>query len=114
MQANMAMMKRSDAPPGAAAAEKPSGNYIQIPKKYANSKTSPLTITVKSGRNVLDIDLAIDPATSDELSNDATPVILTVPVSGHELGWPNHTRERPELGTDEHRVVVYHELFCLG
>lgn len=31
--------------------------YIKIPNKYANPKTSPLTVTTKPGRQVHDIDL---------------------------------------------------------
>jgi hypothetical protein len=37
--------------------EKPSEHYIKIPSKYANPKTSPLTVTLTSGRQVHDFDL---------------------------------------------------------
>lgn len=35
----------------------PTVHYVKIPSKYANAKTSPVTITISSGRNVKDIDL---------------------------------------------------------
>ena len=35
----------------------PSELYIKIPEKYNNAKTSPLTVTTKSGRQVENIDL---------------------------------------------------------
>jgi hypothetical protein len=40
--------------PAAAAAAEP---YMKIPAKYASAKTSPTTITTKSGRQVINIDL---------------------------------------------------------
>jgi len=41
---------------GPAAAEK-AASYLKIPEKYGNPKTSPLTVTVKSGRLVHPIEL---------------------------------------------------------
>jgi hypothetical protein len=42
---------------GAAAAKAPPEQYVKIPAKYGNSKTSPLTITIESGRQVKNFDL---------------------------------------------------------
>lgn len=42
---------------GAGGVADQSKNYIKIPRKYANAKTSPLTVTVKAGRNVHNIEL---------------------------------------------------------
>jgi hypothetical protein len=33
------------------------GFYVKIPEKYGNSKTSPVTVVIKSGRQVRDIEL---------------------------------------------------------
>jgi hypothetical protein len=44
-------------PPGMAPAPDPSALYIKIPEKYSNPKTSPLTVQVKSGRQVHDVKL---------------------------------------------------------
>jgi hypothetical protein len=37
--------------------EKPSDHYTKIPDKYSNPKTSPITLDLKPGRQVQDIDL---------------------------------------------------------
>lgn len=50
------MMKRSPAPEGVGTA--PKGTYVKIPDKYKDSKTSGLTVTVTSGKNTKDFDLA--------------------------------------------------------
>jgi hypothetical protein len=34
------------------------GQYVKIPKKYGNSKTSPLTVTLEAGRQLKSFDLA--------------------------------------------------------
>jgi hypothetical protein len=45
-------------PPGVAASMPSRGElYVKIPQKYSNPKTSPLTVTLKSGRQVHNIDL---------------------------------------------------------
>jgi hypothetical protein len=44
-------------PPSGMAAPDLSQYYIKIPEKYNNPRTSTVTITVKAGRNVHDIDL---------------------------------------------------------
>jgi len=44
-------------PAGMAAPVDPSAFYIKLPEKYNNPKTSPLTVTVKSGRQVHDVKL---------------------------------------------------------
>ena len=50
------MMQGRQQPPSEAAVvhEQP---YLKIPEKYSNPKTSPLTVTLKSGRQVHNIDL---------------------------------------------------------
>lgn len=56
----MRMMKSSMQPPpgrGGPVAD-PSVNYIKIPKKYSNPKTSPLTVTLTPGRQVHNFDLS--------------------------------------------------------
>lgn len=39
------------------ATPKPSDNYVKIPDKYGKANTSPLTVTLKKGRQVQDFDL---------------------------------------------------------
>lgn len=51
----MKMMQSREQPQGAAAP--PEEPYLKIPEKYSNAKTSPLTVTLKSGRQVHNIDL---------------------------------------------------------
>jgi hypothetical protein len=41
----------------AANVEKPQVHYVKVPEKYRNAKTSPLTVTLKPGRQVHNIDL---------------------------------------------------------
>lgn len=45
--------RMQDGPPDAAKAQP----YTKLPEKYSNPKTSPLTVTLKSGRQVKDIEL---------------------------------------------------------
>jgi len=57
-QMRMKAMDMSSRRPGSQGPEvKPTDNYIKIPEKYSNPKTSPLTLTLKNGRQVHDIDL---------------------------------------------------------
>jgi len=42
---------------GTAAARTPPQTYLKIPAKYANTKTSPLTMTIVAGRQVKEFDL---------------------------------------------------------
>ncbi|MFO0850647.1 MAG: carboxypeptidase-like regulatory domain-containing protein [Gemmataceae bacterium] len=49
--------RRGDAPSSAASEPPPSALYVKIPAKYNNAKTSPLTITLKPGRQVHNIEL---------------------------------------------------------
>jgi hypothetical protein len=44
-------------PGGGSAPEETPRQYIKIPSKYNNPKTSPLTVTAKGGRQVENIDL---------------------------------------------------------
>jgi hypothetical protein len=44
-------------PPGMAPPPDPSALYIKIPEKYSNPRTSPLTVTVKRGRQIHDVKL---------------------------------------------------------
>ena len=59
MKAAAASSNRPDGPAGgnSAPVQNPSDFYIKIPAKYSNSKTSPMTVTIKDGRQVLNIDL---------------------------------------------------------
>ena len=50
--------KMMQSPPGGVGgAPTPTQHYIKIPSKYANSKTSPLTVTLTAGRQVQNFDL---------------------------------------------------------
>jgi hypothetical protein len=49
--------ERLAAEKGTAAARTPPQTYLKIPAKYANTKTSPLTMTVVAGRQVKAFDL---------------------------------------------------------
>jgi len=49
------MMQSREQPQGSAVV--PEEPYIKIPEKYSNPKTSPLTVTLKSGRQVHNVDL---------------------------------------------------------
>ncbi|MBP3954823.1 hypothetical protein J8F10_05945 [Gemmata sp. G18] len=51
----MKMMQSRQQPQGSAVV--PDEPYIKIPEKYSNPKTSPLTITLQSGRQVHNFDL---------------------------------------------------------
>lgn len=42
---------------GGAAAAEAEGKYVKLPAKYANPKTSPVTYTTKTGRQVYNIEL---------------------------------------------------------
>jgi hypothetical protein len=44
-------------PPGVAAAPMPTQFYMKLPAKYANPKTSPLSVTLTKGRQVHNFDL---------------------------------------------------------
>lgn len=44
-------------PPAGVGGPAPEEQYIKIPSKYANPKTSPLTVTLSAGRKVHNIDL---------------------------------------------------------
>ena len=57
MKMDQSMSRRPDAPSGGTPPPSPADLYIKIPAKYANAKTSPLTVTLDSGRNVKDINL---------------------------------------------------------
>lgn len=50
-------MMQQPPPSGVAAAPDLSSLYTKIPNKYASSKTSPITATIKSGRQVHNIEL---------------------------------------------------------
>jgi hypothetical protein len=50
-------MQKRPGGPGGGGAEPPPNIYVKIPAKYANSKTSPLTLEVKPGRQVHNIEL---------------------------------------------------------
>lgn len=52
----MKMMSKAVQPGPSGGAEK-NEPFIKIPEKYGNPKTSPITVTTTSGRNVKDIDL---------------------------------------------------------
>lgn len=51
------MASRTMQQPAGGGEPPPTVHYVKIPSKYANAKTSPVTITITSGRNVKDIDL---------------------------------------------------------
>ncbi|HVL14523.1 MAG TPA: hypothetical protein VM529_18260 [Gemmata sp.] len=51
------MKMASQPPPDGAGKVDMSQFYVKIPRKYANPKTSPLTVTVTSGRQVKNIEL---------------------------------------------------------
>lgn len=57
--ADRRMKIQQQAPPEgvAASAPPPTQSYLKIPSKYANPKTSPLTTTVRAGRQVQNFDL---------------------------------------------------------
>lgn len=51
-------MVQQQPPPGVAAnIPPPTELYVKIPEKFSNPKTSPLTVTLKSGRQVQNLDL---------------------------------------------------------
>lgn len=59
-EAKMRAATQQAPPPGrgsAATSEMPEGEYIKIPAKYNNPKTSTKTLTLKPGRQVIDINL---------------------------------------------------------
>jgi hypothetical protein len=49
--------KMMQSAPGSADAPTPMENYLKIPVKYANAKTSPLAVTLTKGRQVHNFDL---------------------------------------------------------
>ncbi len=57
MTTNQQRAPGGDTAGGAPAASDATANYLKIPSKYNNPKTSPLTITLEKGRQVHNIDL---------------------------------------------------------
>jgi len=58
MAASVAYNKRGDGPAGGnQPTAQSAGSYTKIPAKYANAKTSTYTVTLKPGRQVVNIDL---------------------------------------------------------
>jgi len=50
-------MKTQPPPPGVTSAPTPTQFYMKLPAKYANPKTSPLSVTLTKGRQVHNFDL---------------------------------------------------------